>query len=183
MPVISRLGNADVYRSIVLGTSVMPARPVENMIEVPLEKRNNSKAFSRHCCLAAKTAGQHVKISRYQLRELPMAVAKHIMSHHHGSVTLVSSSALTYSGLLALEWLASFLPCIAHSCPWGRGAHSPNSKSDARGGTKAAPVPRGQRSKQLSIQGVAPAMDDRMASSSSARPKHGALALDKGSQA
>ena len=44
MPVISRLSNADVYRSIVLGTSVMPARRVE-YIQVPLEKRNNSKAL------------------------------------------------------------------------------------------------------------------------------------------
>jgi hypothetical protein len=44
MPVISRLGNLDVYRSIVLGASVMPARPVD-IIQVPLEKRNNMKAL------------------------------------------------------------------------------------------------------------------------------------------
>lgn len=56
-----------------------------------------------------------------------MAVAKHIMSHHHGSVTLVSSSALTYSGLLALEWLASFLPCIAHIR--ARGGEAPTAQT------------------------------------------------------
>lgn len=86
-----------------------------------------------------------MKINRYYITH-GCRKAHHVAPSR--SVTLVSSSALTDSGLLASEWLASCLPCIAHSCPWGRGAHSQTQKGDARGGTKAAPVPRGQRSKQ-----------------------------------
>ena len=67
--------------------------------------------------------------------------------------------------------------------PVGERRRQPKLKSDARGGTKAAPVPRGQRSKQHSIHGVAPAMKYRMASPSSVKAKHGALAVNTDSHA
>jgi hypothetical protein len=50
MPVISRLSNADLYRSIVLGASVMSARPVE--LSMCHWKKFNSN--EGNCCLAPK---------------------------------------------------------------------------------------------------------------------------------
>ena len=95
-----------------------------------------------------------MKINRYYITH-GCRKAHHVAPSR--SVTLVSSSALTDSGLLASEWLASFLPCIAHSCPWGSGADSPNSKRcswwyQSRACTSWA------TQQATSIQSVAPAM-------------------------
>ena len=135
-------------------------------IQVPLEKRNNKKALLSHAA-EELPAGQHAKISRYYTTH-GCRKAHHVAPSR--SVTLVSSSALTDSGLLASEWLASCLPCIAHSCPWGEAPTAQTQKAML----VVARKPRLYLAASNINPGRRPSNDhDRMASPSSARPKHG----------
>jgi len=167
MPVISRLGNRGSL-SIHRAESIRNVCATCGHIQVLLEKVQQNR---KHCCLTQKIWSA---CEDYLAIAMPMAVIKHTMSHHHS--LWLSSAALHWhnSGLLASEWLASRHPLFLASHLSARGGEAPTAqtqKGDAHGGTRTAPVPRRQRSKQFLIKSVAPAIAWR-------GPWYGTLAVD-----